>query len=375
MLQRFCICLSLLIISFHANAGETKKVVTSVKPISELVSLTLLEHCGMDVAWQKRLFVKDDEKINRMLIREKYLFVFTDHNYLYCIDRHKGTIVFSLLMAVKGLPVDGPGFYENTMFFIVGNKLHIVDMEVGRITKTTYYKMIGNGVVFPPVRNKEYVYVAGSNNRLSAMTVEGGIQKFEAASNDGALINSIVADDNYLIFSTETGFIIRIETDKPKGVWSFEVGGVAAPIVRDDEWIYVSSLDRKLHKLSIEDGKSGWLSSTLIGESLKDSVRIGKKVLYQYAGVKGLFAVDKDKGKKLWQVKEGFDLLCENGSIAYTLAKPSKLVVMDNAKGKKLYSVNFAQVSLHAANTEDSLIYVADEKGRIMCIKPNKQKP
>ena len=31
--------------------------------------------------------------------------------------------------------------------------------------------------------------------------------------------------------------------------------------------------------------------------------------------------------------------------------------------------VNFAGVSVHAVNTEDSMIYVGCEKGRVMCIK------
>ncbi|MCF7955476.1 MAG: PQQ-binding-like beta-propeller repeat protein [Phycisphaerae bacterium] len=369
MLRRFCLCLSLLIISFHANAGQADKAAPPVKPIEELVSVNLLEHCGLDVAWQKHLFIKPDEKINRMLIHDKYLFVFTDQNYLYCLDRNKGKIVFSLIMASKGLPVYGPSFYENSLFFLVGQKLHIVDMEVGRITKTMDYSLIGKGAIFAPVHTKEYVYVAGSNNRLAAMNAETGTRTFEAAPNDNSTINSIIADDEYLVFSSDSGHVVRIKTDKAEKVWRFKVGGIKAPLVRDGEWIYVSALDRKLYKLNIEDGFSGWLSSVLIGESLYDSVQVGQKNIYQYAGVKGLFAIDKESGKKLWQMEEGLDLLCENGSKAYTLAKPSKLVVMDNEKSKKLYSVNFANVSVHAANTQDSMIYVADEKGRIMCIK------
>lgn len=369
MLRRFCLCLSLLIISFHANAAQADKTVSYAKPIDELVSVELLEHCGLDVAWQKLLFVKADEKIDRMLIHDKYLFVFTDQNYLYCVDRLSGKIVFSLIMALKGLPIYGPSFYENNMYFLVGQKLHIVDMEIGRIVKTRDYSLIGKSAIFAPVRNKEFVYVAGSNKRLSAMSAENGARMFEAAPNDGSMINSIIADDTHLIFSSDSGHVVSLENNKAEKVWRFEVGGIKAPLVRDGEWIYVSGLDRKLRKLNIEDGFSGWLSSVLIGESLYDSVRVGKKNIYQYAGVKGLFAIDKKSGKKIWQMKEGFDLLCENGSKAYTLAKPSKLVVMDNAKRKKLYSVNFANVSVHASNTHDSLIYIACEKGRVMCIK------
>jgi len=43
---------------------------------------------------------------------------------------------------------------------------------------------------------------------------------------------------------------------------------------------------------------------------------------------------------------------------------------MDNARTKLLYTVNFASVSIYAANTKDSKIYIADERGRIACLEP-----
>jgi hypothetical protein len=43
---------------------------------------------------------------------------------------------------------------------------------------------------------------------------------------------------------------------------------------------------------------------------------------------------------------------------------------MDNVKAKRLYSVNFAGVSINAANTADERIYIADERGRVACLQP-----
>lgn len=369
MLQRFCICLSLLIIGFHANVSGAEIVAPAPKALAEIVSPALLQHCGLDVAWQKHLFVKSDEKIDRMLVHGKYLLLLTNHNYLYCMDRNDGKLKFSIVIASRGLPVYGPSFYEKTMMFMVGSRLKVVDMEIGRIVETKDYGFIGGSAVFLPVRNENYFYVSGSNKRLYVVDAEEDILSFPVSSSDTAVINSIIADDSTLVFSTKTGDVVRIETDVAQKIWRFQVGGIAAPIVREGDWVYVSGLDRKLYKLNVKNGENGWLASVLMGEPLYDSARIGEKVIYQYAGVKGLQAVDKDSGKKIWQFKEGFDLLTENGSRAYALAKPSRLVVMDNVKGEKLYSVNFAGVSVHASNTEDTMIYVACEKGRVMSIK------
>ena len=45
---------------------------------------------------------------------------------------------------------------------------------------------------------------------------------------------------------------------------------------------------------------------------------------------------------------------------------------MDNAAGKKLFSVNFAPVTDHAANTTDARIYIMDGTGRVTCLEPTK---
>jgi outer membrane protein assembly factor BamB len=83
-----------------------------------------------------------------------------------------------------------------------------------------------------------------------------------------------------------------------------------------------------------------------------------------------LTALDKENGKALWQLAGGVDLLAEAGGKAYVITDKKTLVVMDNKKGTQLYSVNFAGVSKYTTNTKDSKMYIANEDGRVACIKP-----
>lgn len=352
----------------RGSADKTYKPLNQSE-IPELISADLLENSGLRIGWQSKMFVNPGEKIQQMFIHDNCLFIQTDRNFLYCLDRDSGEFKYGLELAVAGLPVIGPSYYKNDMLFMVGSGLVTVDMEVGRISRKQNYHFIGNGAVFLPVRNDEFVYVTGTNKRLHAVDPETAFLGFAISSDDDAIVNSVVADNEYLVFSTVSGDVISIENDKPKKIWQFQVGGISAPLVRDGQWIYVSSLDRKLYKLSIEDGSSsGWVSNFIAGESLKVSARIGEDVIYQNAGVKGLYAIDKDSGKELWQLRDGFDLLSENGSKTYVIAKPSKLVAMNNAKGEKLFTINFSDVSAHAVNTEDASIYVASDDGRVVSI-------
>ena len=368
MFRRFCLCLSLLILSSYANSSFAAEADTVQEPADQLVSPLLLRHAGLDIGWTKDLFVKKDETLERIEIYKNYLIVITSQNFLYCLNRNSGDLVFSLSVAEEGLPIHGPSFYENTMLFMVGNQLEVIDMEIGRISHSRNFHLIGNSSVYKPVRNDKLFYILGSNKRLHALDAEQTALMFQATSDDDVMINSVYADNEYLVFATITGHIIRIKIDKPEKIWEYEVGGIDTPMVRDANSIYISSLDRKLYKLDIETGENRWLTSALIGEALRTPPRIGENVVYQYAGVKGFFAVDKATGRKKWQLKNGFDLLAEKGGKAYCLTKKSRLVVMDNAAESKIFSLNMADVDIGVANTVDSKIYVADEKGTIMNI-------
>ena len=102
---------------------------------------------------------------------------------------------------------------------------------------------------------------------------------------------------------------------------------------------------------------------------MTDAAVSGDGVIYQAAGNKGLYAIDKQTGRGLWRVPKGVSLLTEKAARAYVLEKPSVLTVMDNDSARRLYSVNFAAVVANATNTADSTIYVAGPAGRVMSIK------
>ena len=52
------------------------------------------------------------------------------------------------------------------------------------------------------------------------------------------------------------------------------------------------------------------------------------------------------------------------------MTKSKDLTIMDNASGGKVYSVNLANVTRSASNTQDEYIYIADNDGRVACLKP-----
>ena len=64
------------------------------------------------------------------------------------------------------------------------------------------------------------------------------------------------------------------------------------------------------------------------------------------------------------------ELLAEGRGRAYVITDGEKLVVMDNARAKRLHSVNFAGATVHLSNTGDDKFYIADKRGRVVCLQP-----
>ena len=335
-----------------------------------LISPLLLEHSGMEMQWQLNLPVKPSEKVERMFVFDEYLYVLTNRNYLFCLERTSGGLRFERRLAVVGLPVRGPKYYGGKLYFVVGKELLVLDPAEGVIEEKRKLEGFGKGSVYGIGCNSDYLYVVGSDRRIHALVAGEYWQKFSVSADNDSLINSLVVDDELMIFATEAGNVVRISSDGPDKKWQFDIPGtIKAPIVRDGESVYVGSENTKLYKIDINTGQKVWPVDFQTGAVLLKPAVIDKDIVYQSAGDKGLYAIDKETGKKVWRLTDSVGLLTEKDTKSYVLAKPGLLIVMDNASGEQVLSVNFAAVSRHATNMADSAMYVSDDRGRLMAIQ------
>ncbi|MHC4659659.1 MAG: outer membrane protein assembly factor BamB family protein [Planctomycetota bacterium] len=311
--------------------------------------------------------MKKRESLEQLFILGNRIYALSDHNYIVSINREKGNFVFSRPFAPPGFGVLGLEHYKDRLISMVGNRLVEINPETGTELRS---KRIGYGVTCPVARNSSYLYVAGADRRLRTYRAEDRVKLFEVAAQNDSLITSVIADDRLVVFATDVGNVISITPDRPEQVWQFDAAdGIVGPIVRDGESLFVASKDTYVYKLNIRRGSPPvWKYQA--EAILNKAPRVTREVVYQYVRDKGLTAIDKKTGKFMWQVKEGLDLLAEAKGRAYVIKKSSELVVMDNKRKRQLYSVNFAGVSRYAANVADSKIHIADEAGRIACLRP-----
>lgn len=363
MARRLFIFSGCLVLFFFANFAQAQ-----AGNLEALVDALALKQADLEPIWQKTLPLEANEKVSKIYVTDKLLFVSTDQNYFYALNRKKGTIDFIVQPASAKQPLLGPTFYDGKLLFMVGKKLLVLDPALKSIAKSKKLDILAGPAVSAPARNTDIFYVAAQDKRLYVLNGDDYVRKFTVTADNDSLINSIITDDDYLVFSTNAGNIVSMGPDSTDRRWQRDVGGLKAPIKREGNWLYVSTTKAKVSKINIRTSKSGWLMDFVAGEKLTTPVTIGKKLVYQYAGKKGLYAIDKESGKQVWQNKQAKGLLAESGPKAYIFEKPGQLTVMNNEKNKKLHSVNISNVDIFANNSIDEKIYLSDSSGRIMAI-------
>lgn len=335
-----------------------------------LVSPELLEHAKLKILWDNKLPIKENESLEQLFIVGNRIYALSNHNYMVSLNREKGNVIFSRPVAKFGLPVVGLELYKDKLFSVIGGELVEISPEFGTEHNA---RRLGFGITCPVVRNSSYFYVAGTDRCVHALRADDKVEVFKIAAEKASMITSVVAGEDFVVFGTDAGNVRSIRPDSPSMQWSFDAAdGIARPIVRDEGSLFFASKDTNVYRVEISTGKLGWEHPYQAGAVLDRAPRVSRHVVYQYAGNKGLAAIDKGTGKLIWQLPEGVDLLAEAEGKAYVITNAGTLVVMDNKKAKRLSSVNFARVSKYVTNVTDSKIYIADDAGRIACLEPIK---
>lgn len=335
-----------------------------------LVSAELLKSANLKMLWQNELPIKKGESVEHMLLIANRLYVISDRNYVLSLNRQDGTIVFGKTVSPAGLLTSGMTLYGDELLYASGSRLVRVDAESGIERKSTD---IGQGMTCPATRNASYFYAAGVDNRLHAFSADNMVQAFEVSADNESVISSILADENFVVFATQKGNVICITPNKAVRQWQFDAAGaVAGPVVRDWASLFFASKDTNVYRIDMtqtpEQKRMVWKYQA--NGLLTQAPRVTQKVVYQHVVSKGVTAIDKEKGSAMWSVPGGLDLLAEAGGKAYIFTNTGTLVIMDNTKASRLYSVNLAQVSKYAANAMDDKIYIADKQGRLACLQP-----
>ncbi len=363
-------CRFVLVVSFFVLVAAMPGFSQEGKS-ERLVRPEMLKHerGQLKILWENKFPISKSETLKHLFILGERIYGLSSRNYMVSLNRKTGDAIlsFSGNLAPAGVPVTGFDLYKNGLFTIIGDKL--VELNPKSI-RNRMVRRLEFGPVCPAARNESYFYIAGADGRVHTLRSDNKLQVFEAAAPADSAITSIVADPNFAVFGTDAGDVISITPDRAKLLWKFKAGdAIVAPIVKAGNSLFVASKDTYVYKLNTEVGSNAvWKYRA--GGIPDRGPRVTQDVVYQYVRSKGLTAISRKGGKAMWRLGEGRDLLAQWQAKAYVITNKGTLVVMDNNKAKRLYSISCPLVSRYAANTVDSKIYIADKSGLIACLEP-----
>ncbi len=333
------------------------------------LSKDMLSQAQLHLVWQETLAVKKGEQLDAMIVLDDRLYMRSRQNYVWSINREDGDLVFGRLVAPAGFPILGWAAHQDRLVTVVENQLVELDRSSGAQQRISDLEL---SIIAAPVRNSQFFYVSAADRRLHAFRAEDMVRIFQAAAANNSLITSVLADEDMVVLGTDAGNLIALAADAPKKLWQFDAAeAMAGPVVRDGRSFFFASKDTQVYRVDMVSASRADMIWRYQTEAILDrEPRVTATAVYQYALGRGLTAIDKRSGQPLWFLPEGVDLLAEAGGRAYVTTKFNTLVVMDNAAGKPLYSLNFSSVTKHAGNAADANIYVADERGHVACLRP-----
>jgi len=345
---------------------QTPPPETRPQPGELLVSPASLRQADLEIAWSYVVPVRQSEKFRNFSIIDDRLYAVTGRNFLVSLDRQQAQPVYSWQLAPASATFCGLKKYNSQLYSIVGADLVSVDQQEGN---QLMKKPLGFGPVCPPVRNNYFYYVPGTDQRIHVMNVSDMVRVFDVSANDDGAVVCVRADDDFVVFATDAGTLAAMMPDRPIQLWRFEAAAaINAPVVHDGPRFIFSSKDAYVYAVDRYRGELLW--KHLTPAILTVGPKVTQRYVYQHVTGQGLVAINKSNGALAWRLPEGIDLLAENGRKIYVMAENNKLVVFDNKNLKKLNEIEVPAVTRWAANTYDEKIYLADDNGRIACIKP-----
>ncbi len=333
------------------------------------ISDELLGHAGLDVVWRTTVPLLDKESIGTMLVLQDRLYIQSSRNYVWSLERNTGKAVFAEFIAPRDMLVLGLTAFDDRLIAVINNQIVEFDKNTGRQARVNDPEV---GIVAPVARNSQYYYVAAGDGRLYAFKADDMVRAFNGTVPHKTMMTSVLADDDMVVVGTDGGNLLALAAHRPRKLWQFDASdALAGPIVRDGGSFYFASKDTYVYRIDQAGPNQVAFTWRCQTPALLDrEPRVAARNVYQYALYRGLSAIDKERGTMLWSLPEGLDLLAEAGNRAYVLTSNKTLAVMDNTTGQCVSRVNFGTIAQHATNTTDGKIYVADERGHVVCLQP-----
>ena len=323
--------------------------------------------------WTRDLQMKGDQPRD-MYVRGGSLFIYSENNVLYHMNRLSGAVVFMSDIAKPGATVRAPLLAKDAVVVPVGTRLEFLDKR-GFYEKTIELRSpIRSGVATDGTAYYMGLDAADGTGRLISVDIKRPYSPAHWELMVGGGISSTPAFIGGALYAgSDDGNVYALTADR-LAVWGinrgmFTTGGpITGDITAEKSGVYVASADSKLYCLDPGSGKVKW--QYFAGSALYDSPAVTATSVYINVRDKGLTAIDKTQGKThrqaKWVCADANMFLAEGERHAFLRGKNNMILAVDKTTGEVVFRSRRKDLVAFATNTTDGLIYAGTKSGEVM---------
>ncbi|MBI9018123.1 MAG: PQQ-binding-like beta-propeller repeat protein [Phycisphaerae bacterium] len=346
------------------------------------IPINILEKVNLQEKWFNQTLPMDPLAVVRNIyIHDNLLLVLDSRNKLHALDADRGIVKWSVQLCGPHYPVSTPEYFNNSVMFICDQTFVEVKLADGQIIKKmdlgfpsrTSVARWQNAATGD--EKMDYLFVGQHDGDFNCIDASNGLTIWKSIHSDYPPKGRIEIFQDKVYFTDSKGTVYCSPVTKRENIWSAGSSGQSVgPIIKDGQ-CFVANTDTALRCYDAETGTVNW--KYLAGGPLVSFPVITDKYVYQ--AVTGtanklvcLNAKTASKeGNIVWELKNGKQILAEDGEISYAVTNDNYFVVMSANTGKqKQVSFPMPGLSVFVANDVNNMIYLATEKGAIIAIKP-----
>jgi outer membrane protein assembly factor BamB len=336
--------------------------------------------------WAANLQLDKGDAIDRLFVREDIVFVYTQKNMAFALNKAGGVIRFSAMISDSIVKPHPPIVLKERIVFPTDSTLEIYrrdglferSFRLSSSVRTDAVGWTGGSRVFFGVDSP------GSGRLISVETSPGQYkpvsEKWALMSSRGEAINSAPAFYTGVVYASfDDGEVYAVNADNRQPIWSTSTGQtfktygpVNAALRVDDFGLYVPSTDSKLYCLDKTQGKKKW--EYYAGTSLRSDPEVTATMVYLPVTGRGIVAIDKLNGPAIreprWICKDAVKLVSEDEKYAYFSRADNIIIAIDKLTGEQRFTSKRTDLVAFATNTKDAIIYAGTKDGQVIAITP-----
>ena len=327
----------------------------------------MLQKAGLDVHWTLNLPLGRASYLKRVFHRDAAVYALSSSNRLTAVDGKSGRTLWTRDLGQPYAACSAVSYYDDRMLFVVADTVVEIRRTDGAITRRIELSF---HAATNAVRSGDRLYIGGADKRFYCLRLADGVPLWMSVCPEEPT-GTVATDEENVYFVCKDGSVYVSALNKRSLKWEQPTAGLSAGVIVDRDQCLMASMDTALYCFRPDSGKLLW--KYLAGGSLSQLPVATETAIYQPVEHASLLCLNRqnDADRRLrWALDNGLALLAENGHLSYAITRDRKLTVMDNRTGKRVVSFYVQQLGLHAENTQDAMIYMADKAGLLLALKP-----